>query len=155
MARTALGNHEGGEPKPIMPTRQLQRWDANSSPRLRGALELTRSQKYISQETGATYTALNNLGRDQARLQVANSNLSEMAVLGFEQGFALESPQALVMWEAQFGDFANGAQVIVDTFIAPGERKWRRQSGIVLLLPHGYEGIAYIVELARERRGGI
>mmetsp|Transcript_36699 Transcript_36699/g.146760 ORF Transcript_36699/g.146760 Transcript_36699/m.146760 type:complete len:124 (+) Transcript_36699:267-638(+) len=93
------------------------------------------------QDSGAVYTSLNNLGGKQARLQIANSNLSEMAVLGFEQGFSLEHPNALVMWEAQFGDFANGAQVILDTFIAAGERKWRRQSGIVLLLPHGYEGM--------------
>mmetsp|Transcript_8090 Transcript_8090/g.24369 ORF Transcript_8090/g.24369 Transcript_8090/m.24369 type:complete len:525 (+) Transcript_8090:251-1825(+) len=103
----------------------------------------TFSQRHAvwhDQESGAVYTPLNTLGASKARLQIANSNLSEMAVLGFEQGFALESPDALVCWEAQFGDFVNGAQVILDTFISAGERKWRRQSGLTLLLPHGYEG---------------
>ena len=104
----------------------------------------TFSQRHAvlhNQEDDGIFVPLNNLGMgEQAHFQVCNSNLSEMAVLGFELGYSLESPNSLVMWEAQFGDFANGAQVITDTFIAAGERKWRRQSGLTLLLPHGYEG---------------
>lgn len=104
----------------------------------------TFSQRHAvvhNQEAEAVYVPLNHLDMgEQARFQVCNSSLSEMAVLGFEVGYSLESPASLILWEAQFGDFANGAQVIIDTFIAAGERKWRRQSGITLLLPHGYEG---------------
>lgn len=104
----------------------------------------TFSQRHAvlhNQDEEGIYVPLNNMQMgDQAHFQVCNSNLSEMAVLGFEMGYSLESPQSLVMWEAQFGDFANGAQVIIDTFLAAGERKWRRQSGLTLLLPHGYEG---------------
>ena len=103
----------------------------------------TFSQRHavlVDQLTEKKYTSLNHLGRGQAKLEVINSMLSEEAVLGFEYGYSLAEPMALVLWEAQFGDFANGAQVIVDQFLAAGERKWLRMSGLVMLLPHGYEG---------------
>jgi 2-oxoglutarate dehydrogenase E1 component len=91
-------------------------------------------------ETGASYVPLNQLAPDQAQIEVVNSPLSEFGVVGFEYGMASADPRRLVIWEAQFGDFSNGAQVIIDQFLASGESKWQRQNGLVLLLPHGYEG---------------
>jgi 2-oxoglutarate dehydrogenase E1 component len=99
-----------------------------------------RHAVYFDYEMGYPYVALNHLRPDQAPIQVYDSLLSEAAVLGFEFGYALDAPDTLVMWEAQFGDFSNGAQVIIDQFVASSESKWQRDSGVVLLLPHGYEG---------------
>ncbi|MGW7219819.1 multifunctional oxoglutarate decarboxylase/oxoglutarate dehydrogenase thiamine pyrophosphate-binding subunit/dihydrolipoyllysine-residue succinyltransferase subunit [Streptomyces sp. NPDC054826] len=94
----------------------------------------------IDRSTGEEYTPLQYLSEDQARLNVYNSLLSEYAAMGFEYGYSLARPDALVMWEAQFGDFVNGAQTVVDEFISSAEQKWAQTSGVVLLLPHGYEG---------------
>ncbi|MEM9067658.1 MAG: 2-oxoglutarate dehydrogenase E1 component [Myxococcota bacterium] len=90
---------------------------------------------------GRRYTRLGHLSEDQAGLEIYDSPLSEAGVLGFEWGYSLDSPDALVMWEAQFGDFANGAQVIIDQFLSSSEDKWHRLSGLMLLLPHGFEGM--------------
>jgi 2-oxoglutarate dehydrogenase E1 component len=91
-------------------------------------------------ETGATYMPLSHIAPEQARVEIINSPLSEAGVLGFDYGYSLDRPEGLILWEAQFGDFANAAQVVIDQFIASAEAKWKRLSGLVLLLPHGYEG---------------
>ncbi|HUN81244.1 MAG TPA: 2-oxoglutarate dehydrogenase E1 component [Phycisphaerae bacterium] len=91
-------------------------------------------------ENGDTYTPLQHIAPDQAIVEIINSPLSESAVLGFEYGYTLDSPSSLVLWEAQYGDFGNAAQVMIDQFIAAAEKKWRRLSGLVLLLPHGFDG---------------
>ena len=103
----------------------------------------TFSQRHsvlVDQASEAKYVPLNHVAEGQARFEVIDSPLNEAGVLGFEYGYSLAEPNALVLWEAQFGDFANGAQVIIDQFICSAESKWLRMSGLVMLLPHGYEG---------------
>ncbi len=103
----------------------------------------TFSQRHavlVDQRTGEEFVALDHLTSTQARFEVYDSLLSEMGVLGFEYGYSLADPATLTLWEAQFGDFANGAQIIIDQFITSAHVKWQRMSGLVMLLPHGYEG---------------
>ena len=99
-----------------------------------------RHATFFDRETGAEWMPLSFVSEQQARLEVYNSLLSEYAAMGFEYGYSVEEPNALTLWEAQFGDFANGAQTIIDEFISSGDQKWQQQSSLVLLLPHGYEG---------------
>ena len=99
-----------------------------------------RHAVFYDRETNDEWTPLSSLSHNQGKFWVYNSLLSEYAALGFEYGYSVERPEALVLWEAQFGDFVNGAQIVIDEFISSSQQKWNQHSSIVLLLPHGYEG---------------
>ncbi|HEY9487269.1 MAG TPA: 2-oxoglutarate dehydrogenase E1 component, partial [Chryseosolibacter sp.] len=99
-----------------------------------------RHAYFFDTNTNAPYCGLDHIEEGQKKFHIYNSLLSEFGVLGFEYGYAMSTPQALVIWEAQFGDFVNGAQVMIDQFISSAESKWQRMNGLVMLLPHGYEG---------------
>jgi 2-oxoglutarate dehydrogenase E1 component len=99
-----------------------------------------RHAYFFDANTNEPYCGLNNVDKNQTKFHIYNSLLSEFGVLGFEYGYAMSSPSALVLWEAQFGDFVNGAQVMIDQFLSSAESKWQRMNGLVMLLPHGYEG---------------
>jgi 2-oxoglutarate dehydrogenase E1 component len=99
-----------------------------------------RHAVYTDTKTGRRWSPLYELGENQGKFEIYNSPLSEYAVLAFEFGYSLIAPGSLVLWEAQFGDFANGAQIIIDNFLVSGEDKWNRLNGLVLMLPHGFEG---------------
>ncbi|MEJ2366525.1 MAG: 2-oxoglutarate dehydrogenase E1 component, partial [Deltaproteobacteria bacterium] len=100
-----------------------------------------RHSSLVDTETGETLSAMESLGEGQAKFYGYDSLLSEAAVVGFEYGYSLAQPNALIMWEAQFGDFINNAQAVIDLYISSGQSKWQRLSGLVLLLPHGFEGM--------------
>ena len=99
-----------------------------------------RHAYFFDSDTNEPYCGLNHIQKGQHPLRIYNSLLSEYGVLGFEYGYAMATPNALMVWEAQFGDFANGAQIMIDQFIMSAESKWQRMNGLVMLLPHGYEG---------------
>jgi multifunctional 2-oxoglutarate metabolism enzyme len=101
---------------------------------------VSRFATVIDRVNAAEWTPLQNLSEDQAQFYVYDSLLSEYAAMGFEYGYSVARPEALTLWEAQFGDFVNGAQIVIDEFISSGQAKWQQRSGVVLLLPHGYEG---------------